>query len=48
MFTLFALDLARLPLEGRFAGADVRRAMQGHVLAEARHSGVYTLNPRLA
>ena len=47
VFTLFALDLARLPLEGRFAGADVRRAMQGHVLAEARHSGVYTLNPRL-
>jgi Raf kinase inhibitor-like YbhB/YbcL family protein len=48
VFTLFALDLARLPLEGRFAGADVRRAMQDHVLAEARHSGVYTLNPRLA
>lgn len=47
VFTLYALDVARLPLEGRFAGADVQRALQGHVLAEASHSGVYTLNPRL-
>lgn len=48
VFTLHALDLDRLPLEGRFTGAEVRRAMRGHVLAEAVHAGVYTLNPRLA
>jgi Raf kinase inhibitor-like YbhB/YbcL family protein len=35
VFTVFALDVPRLGVEGRFGGADVRRAMQGHVLAEA-------------
>ena len=45
VFTLFALDVARLPVEGRFTGADVRAAMTGHVLAEAAITGIYTLNP---
>ena len=48
VFTLFAVDVERLPLEGRFAGADVRAAIAGHVLAEATYSGTYTLNRRLA
>jgi len=48
VFTVFALDVARLPLEGKFGGADVRRAIEGHVLASARITGTYTLNPRLA
>jgi Raf kinase inhibitor-like YbhB/YbcL family protein len=48
VFTVFALDVPRLAVEGRFAGADVRRAIQGHVLAQAAITGVYTLNPRLA
>ena len=48
VFTLYALDLERLPVEGRFTGADVRAALAGHVLAEATHSGTYTLNRRLA
>jgi Raf kinase inhibitor-like YbhB/YbcL family protein len=48
VFTLYALDLERLPVEGRFTGADVRTALAGHVLAEATHSGTYTLNRRLA
>jgi Raf kinase inhibitor-like YbhB/YbcL family protein len=47
-FTLYALDLTRLPLEGKFGGADVRRAMEAHVLAQAHIMGTYTLNPRLA
>ena len=47
VFTLYALDLERLPVEGRFTGADVRAALAGHVLAEATHSGTYTLNRRL-
>ncbi len=47
VFTLFALDIARLAVEGRFTGADVRAAMQGHVLAESAITGVYTLNPRV-
>ncbi len=47
VFTLYALDVARAPLDGRFGGADLRRAIHPHVLAEATHSGTYTLNARL-
>ena len=45
VFTVFALDMARLPVEGKFTGAQVREAMQGHILAEAAATGLYTLNP---
>ena len=48
VFTVYALDLARLPLEGRFGGADARKAMEAHILAQAHTMGTYTLNPRLA
>ncbi|MGA0609369.1 YbhB/YbcL family Raf kinase inhibitor-like protein [Caldimonas sp. KR1-144] len=48
VFTLYALDVARLPVEGSFTGAQVREALRGHVLAEASFSGTYTLNSRLA
>ena len=44
-FRLFALDAATLPLPARFTAADLRRAMHGHVLAEAAVYGTYTLNP---
>ena len=47
-FRLFALDVERLPVEGAFTAADVYRAMQGHVLAEAAVHGTYTLNKALA
>ena len=47
VFTLYALALPRLPLQGVFTGAQVRAAMTGHVLAEATLSGTYTLNQRL-
>lgn len=47
LFTLYALDIERLPLEGRFGGTEVRQAMQGHILAESSISGTYTLNPAL-
>lgn len=45
VFTLFALDLERCPVEGRFGGPEVRAAIAGHVLAEARLTGLYSLNP---
>ncbi len=48
VFTVYALDFERMPLEGRFGGADVRRAIEGHVLGAAQIAGTYTLNPRLA
>jgi hypothetical protein len=47
VFTLYAVSLARLPVEGAFTGGQVRRALAGHVLGEATFSGTYTLNPRL-
>jgi len=47
VFTLYAIALARLPLEGFFTGAQAREAMAGHVLSAATHSGTYTLNRRL-
>ena len=45
IFTVFALDIEQLPVEGKFGGQQVRDAMQGHILEEARLTGVYSLNP---
>jgi Raf kinase inhibitor-like YbhB/YbcL family protein len=45
VFTVYALDVGRLPLQGAFGGNDVRRAIEGHVLAQASITGRYTLNP---
>ncbi len=47
VFTLYALGVARAPIEGRFAGAALRHAIHPHVLGAATHSGTYTLNRRL-
>ena len=45
VFTVFALDVAKLAVDGAFTGAQVREAMKGHVLAQAAITGVYSLNP---
>ena len=45
VFTLYALDVPRLGVDGVFSGADVRAAMAGHILAQASVTGRYTLNP---
>lgn len=44
-FVLYATDLARVPVEGKFTGQDVMAALEGHILAESRLVGTYTLNP---
>lgn len=44
-FTVYALDVATLGLEGRFGGPDALRAMEGHVLGKAAIVGTYALNP---
>ncbi len=46
-FTVFALDVARLAVEGTFTGQQARAAMEGHILAQASIVGSYTLNPAL-
>jgi Raf kinase inhibitor-like YbhB/YbcL family protein len=48
VFTLYALDVGRVAVDGRFTGPDVLQAIEGHVLAKAAIAGTYTLNPRLA
>ena len=48
VFTLYALDVPELSLDGRFAGQDVRTAIRGHILDEAQIYGVYSLNPTVA
>jgi Raf kinase inhibitor-like YbhB/YbcL family protein len=47
VFTLYALSVPRVAVEGAFTGPQVREAIFEHVLAEATHSGTYTLNRRL-
>lgn len=47
VFTIFALDVETLPLEGRFGGPQVRDAMQDHILGQASLTGTYTLNASL-
>lgn len=44
-FTVFALSVDRLAVDGRFGLAEARRAMAGHVLAQASVTGRYALNP---
>lgn len=48
VFTLYALDVAQLPVDGNFTGEQARAATAGHVLEQAQWVGLYTLNPFLA
>jgi Raf kinase inhibitor-like YbhB/YbcL family protein len=45
-FELLATDFERCPVEGAFTLAQLRAALQGHVLTSAEVSGRYSLNPR--
>ena len=47
VFTLYAVSVPRLAVEGAFTGAQVREKLAGRVLSEATFSGTYTLNQRL-
>jgi Raf kinase inhibitor-like YbhB/YbcL family protein len=48
LFRLYALDVPRFALDGRFTGREARLAIRGHILDEAQLFGVYSLHPRLA
>ena len=48
VFTLYALDVATLGLQGSFTGEDALRAIQKHVLAQASLTGTYIAQPGLA
>jgi phosphatidylethanolamine-binding protein (PEBP) family uncharacterized protein len=45
VFTLYAIDLVRCPVDASFTGEQVRAAITGHVLGQAVLSGTYTINP---
>ena len=47
VFTLYALDIEQLAATGTFRGPEALSAMKGHVLAEAKLTGVYSLNPEV-
>lgn len=47
VFTVYALDVDTCAVVGDFAGAAVREAIAGHILAQASITGTYTLNQRL-
>jgi Raf kinase inhibitor-like YbhB/YbcL family protein len=47
VFTLYAVSVPRLPVDGEFNGAQVRAALAGVMLDAATFSGTYTLNRRL-
>lgn len=47
VFTLYALDVATCGVSGIFTGGDVRAAIKGHVLAETKITGLYSLNPQV-
>ncbi len=44
LFRLYALDVAQLPVEGKFTGQQARAAIRGHILDEAQLLAVYTLH----
>lgn len=46
VFRLYALDVPRLPVEGRFTCLQACEAMRGHILDEAQIIGTYSLNPQ--
>jgi len=45
VFTLYALDVVRCPVEGEFRAVDVLKAISGHVLEQADIVGLYAMNP---
>lgn len=48
VFTLYALDVAALPLDAKVTGQQLRTALAGHTLDQASLTGSYTLNPALS
>jgi len=47
VFTVYALDVEKLALTGKFNGSEAVEALKGHILAQASITGTYTLNAEL-
>lgn len=46
-FTLYALDVAKCPVDGTFTATDVLDAIEPHILDQASITGLYSLNPNV-
>jgi hypothetical protein len=44
VFTIYALDVETLGLTGAFTGPDVLAKVEGHTLASASFTGIYSIN----
>lgn len=44
-FRVYALDVPTLELPAAFGWPELREALRGHILEQAEHLGVYSLNP---
>ena len=44
-FTLYALDIERVPVGNDFTAGDVLKAIENRILAQARVTGIYSMNP---
>ncbi|MFM9155596.1 MAG: YbhB/YbcL family Raf kinase inhibitor-like protein [Polynucleobacter victoriensis] len=47
VFTVYALNVASLPLTGAFTGADALNAMKSHILDQASTTGIYSINTQV-
>lgn len=47
IFTLYALDIQTLQVQGELTGGNIVAALEGHILASASINTTYTLNPEL-
>ncbi len=47
IFTVYALDVPSIGLQGKFGGPEALEAMEGHVVAKGEWVGMYTTNPTL-
>lgn len=44
-FTMYALDIARVPVDGAFTGADAMKAITRHIVDQASFTGTYHIYP---
>jgi Raf kinase inhibitor-like YbhB/YbcL family protein len=47
VFTLYAVDVEQLDVDGELTGEKVQKALEGHVLAKASLTGTYSLNAKV-
>ena len=48
VFTLYALDVPKLDVQGKFTGQEALQHMVGHILGQASLTGFYSLNQGIA